>query len=113
MRIILCRRSRDENPYLKDQLEDLKHVGKMTVGRYKEHKYSNWKKVVQDRDRWKKVVEQARTVYRLQRFRRRRRRRRRRKSRNYSFLLQPAPRLRRCGFIPPQPLFMARCSTKH
>jgi len=24
---------------LKDQLEDLKHVGKMTFGRYKEHKH--------------------------------------------------------------------------
>jgi len=28
--IILCRGLRDENPCLKDQLEDLKHVGKMT-----------------------------------------------------------------------------------
>jgi len=26
---------------------------------------SNWKKVAQDRDRWKKVVEQAGAVYRL------------------------------------------------
>jgi len=25
----------------------------------------DWKKVVQNRDRWKKVVEQARTLYRL------------------------------------------------
>jgi hypothetical protein len=25
----------------------------------------NWKQVVQNRDRWKKVVEQARTLYRL------------------------------------------------
>ena len=37
----------------------------------------NWKKVVQNRDSWMKVVEQARTLYRLQRFIRRRRRRRR------------------------------------
>jgi len=29
MRIILCRRLRGGNPCLKDQLEDLKHVGKM------------------------------------------------------------------------------------
>ena len=65
LRIILCRRLRDGNPCLKDQLEDLKHFGKMTVGRYKEHKHSNWKIVVQDRDRWKKVVEQARILYRL------------------------------------------------
>jgi len=28
--IIMCRRLRDGNPCLKDQLEDLKHVGKMT-----------------------------------------------------------------------------------
>jgi len=31
----------------------------------------NWKKAAQNRDSWKKVVEQARTVYRLQRFIRR------------------------------------------
>jgi hypothetical protein len=30
-----------------------------------------WKQVVQNRDSWKEVVEQARTLYRLQRFRRR------------------------------------------
>jgi len=35
---------------------------------------SNWKKVAQNRDSWKKVFEQARTLYRLQRFIRRRRR---------------------------------------
>ena len=28
-KIIMCRRSRDGNPCLKDQLEDLNHVGKM------------------------------------------------------------------------------------
>ena len=39
LRIILCRRLKDGNPCLKDQLEDLKHVGKITFGRYKEHKY--------------------------------------------------------------------------
>jgi len=33
----MCRRSRDGNPYLKDQLEDLKHVGKVNFGRYEEH----------------------------------------------------------------------------
>ena len=32
----------------------------------------NWKKVAQNRDSWKKVVEQARTLYRLQYFIRRR-----------------------------------------
>jgi len=31
----------------------------------------NWKKVEQNRDSWKKVVEQARILYRLQRFIRR------------------------------------------
>jgi hypothetical protein len=30
LRIILCRGLRDGNPCLKDQLEDLKYVGKMT-----------------------------------------------------------------------------------
>ena len=39
-KIILCRRSRDGNPCLKDQMEDLKHVRKMTFGRYKEHKHT-------------------------------------------------------------------------
>jgi len=38
LRIMLCRRSRDGNPCLKDQLEDLKDVGKTTFGTYKEHK---------------------------------------------------------------------------
>jgi hypothetical protein len=33
----MCRRLRDGNLCPKDQLEDLKHVGKMTFGRYKEH----------------------------------------------------------------------------
>ena len=42
-----------------DVLEDVK---KMNV--------RNWKKVAQHRDSWKKVVEQARTLHRLQCFRR-------------------------------------------
>jgi hypothetical protein len=37
-----------------DVLEDIKS---MNIG--------NWKKVAQGRDSWKKVVEQARTLYRL------------------------------------------------
>jgi len=57
MRIILYRRLRYGNSCLKDQLEDLKHVGKINA--------RNWKKVVQDRDSWKKVVEQATTLCRL------------------------------------------------
>ena len=63
LRIILCRRLRDGNPCLKDQLEDLKHVGKMTF--WIIINIRNWKKVAQNRDSWKKVVEQARTLYRL------------------------------------------------
>jgi len=39
LRIILCRRLRDGNPCLKDQLEDLKHVRKRRFGRYKEHEH--------------------------------------------------------------------------
>ena len=37
-----------------DVLEDIKSIN-----------ISNWKKVAQNRDSWKKVVEQARTLYRL------------------------------------------------
>jgi len=37
-----------------DVLEDIKSIN---IG--------NWKKVAQNRDRWKKVVEQARTLYKL------------------------------------------------
>jgi len=44
-----------------DILEDIKRIN-----------ICNWKKVAQNRDSWKKVVEQARTVYRLQHFIRRR-----------------------------------------
>jgi hypothetical protein len=43
-----------------DVLEDIRS---MNVG--------NWKKVAQDRDSWKKAVEQAGTLHRLQRFIRR------------------------------------------
>jgi len=39
LRIMSCRRLRDGSPCLKDQLEDLKHVGKKNFGRYKEHKH--------------------------------------------------------------------------
>jgi hypothetical protein len=35
----------------------LEHIRSMNV--------SNWKKVAQDTDRWKKAVEQARTLHRL------------------------------------------------
>ena len=61
LRIILCRRLRDGNPCLKDQLEDLKHI----LEDIKSINIRNWKKVAQDRDSWKKVVQQARTLYRL------------------------------------------------
>jgi hypothetical protein len=37
-----------------DVLEDIKNMNAC-----------NWKKVAQDRDSWKKVVEQARNLYRL------------------------------------------------
>jgi len=63
--IILCRRLRDGNPCPKrpigrpktrwedDVLEDIKSIN-----------IRNWKKVAQNRDSWKKVAEQARTLYR-------------------------------------------------
>ena len=40
-----------------DVLEDIKNMN-----------VRNWKKVAQNRDSWKKAVEQARTLYRLYRF---------------------------------------------
>ena len=45
LRVILCRRLRDGNPCLKDQFEDLKHVGKMTFGRYEEHKRKQFEEI--------------------------------------------------------------------
>ena len=66
LKVILCRRLRDGNPCLKrpigrpkirwqdDVLEDIKSTS-----------ICNWKKVAQNRDSWKKVVEQARTLYGL------------------------------------------------
>ena len=65
-----------------------KSMSKRPIGRpktrwedIKSMKVCDWKNVARNRDRWKKVVEQARTLYRSYRFiiiRRRRRRRRRR-----------------------------------
>jgi hypothetical protein len=37
----MSRRLRDRTPCLKDQLEGLKHGGKMTFGRYKEHEHTH------------------------------------------------------------------------
>jgi len=65
LRIILCRRLRDGNPSKRpigrpktrwedDVLEDIKTMN-----------MCNWKKVAQNRESWKKVVEQARTLHRL------------------------------------------------
>ena len=58
-KIITCRRSREGNPCLKDQLEDLKTSWEDDVLEdIKSMNVRNWKKVVQNRDSWKKVVEQ-------------------------------------------------------
>jgi len=54
---------RPKTSWKDDVLEDIKSIN-----------ISNWKKVAQNREGWKKVVEQARTLYKLQRFIRRRRR---------------------------------------
>jgi hypothetical protein len=51
-------------PCPKGQLEDLKHVGKMTFWNMNMNVH-NWKKIAQNRDSWKKVIEQVRTLYRL------------------------------------------------
>ena len=62
----LCRGLTDGNPCLKDQFEDLKHVGKVTfLENIKSVNIRNWEKLAQNRDSWKKVFEQARTLYRL------------------------------------------------
>jgi len=61
----LCRRLADGNPCLKDQFEDPKHVEKNILEDIKNINISNWKKVAQNRDSWKKVVELTRTLYRL------------------------------------------------
>jgi hypothetical protein len=62
----MCRRLRDGNPCLKDQIgrpktrwEDdvLEDIKSMNI--------RNWKKVAQNRDSWTKAVGQARTLYRL------------------------------------------------
>jgi len=50
LRIILCRKLRDGNPCQKDQLEDPKHVGKMTLEDIKSINIRNWKIVAQNRD---------------------------------------------------------------
>ena len=52
----MCKRpiGRPKTRWEDDVLEDIKSINK-----------SNWKKVAQNRDCWKKVVEQARTLYRL------------------------------------------------
>jgi len=68
-KITRYRRSTDGNPYLKDQLEDIKTRWEDDVLEdIKSMNVRNWKKVEQNRDSWKKVVEQARTLYRLYRF---------------------------------------------
>ena len=62
----MCRRVRDGNPWLKGQLEDLKTRWEDDVLEdIKSMNVRNWKKAAQIRDRWKKVVEQARTLYTL------------------------------------------------
>jgi len=45
---------RPKTRWVDDVLEDIKSIN-----------IRNWKEVAQNRDSWKKVVEQARTVYRL------------------------------------------------
>jgi len=52
----ICKRpiGRPKTRWEDDVLEDIKSIN-----------ISNWKKVAQNRDSWKKVVEQARTLHRL------------------------------------------------
>ena len=65
----MCRRLRDGNPCLKDQIGRPKTCWEDDVFEdIKSINISNWKKVAQNRDSWKKVVEQASTLHRLWRF---------------------------------------------
>jgi hypothetical protein len=64
-RIIMCGRLRNGNPCLKGKLEDLTRWEDDVLEDIKSMNVCNWKKVAKNRDRWKKVVEQARTLYRL------------------------------------------------
>ena len=52
----MCKRpiGRPKTRWEDDVLEDIRNIN-----------IRNWKKVTQDRDSWKKVVEQAGTLYRL------------------------------------------------
>ena len=45
---------RPKTPWVDDVLEDIKSIN-----------ITNWKKVVQNGDSWKKVIEQARTLHRM------------------------------------------------
>ena len=65
-RIIIFRRLRDGNPCLKGQLEDLKPRWENDVLEdLRNMNVHNGKKMAQNRDSWKKAVEQAKTLYRL------------------------------------------------
>ena len=67
LRIILCRRSRDGNPCVKRPIGRPKTrcEDDFFLEVMKNINISNWKKVTQNRDSWKKMVEQARTLRRL------------------------------------------------
>jgi hypothetical protein len=66
MRIILCRGLREGYPCLKDQLKVLKTHWEDDVSEdIKNMNVRNWKKVAQNRESWKKVGEQVKTLYRL------------------------------------------------
>jgi len=57
-RVIMCRRLRYGNPCLKGQLEDPKKRWEDDVLEdIKSMNVRNWKKVAQNRDSWKEVVE--------------------------------------------------------
>jgi hypothetical protein len=52
--LTVCRQQQPKTRWEDDVLEDIKNMN-----------VSNWKKVAQNRDSWKKVVKQARTLYRF------------------------------------------------
>ena len=66
LRIILCKRIKRWKPMSKRPIERPKTRWEDDVlDDMKNMNVRNWKKVAQNRHSWKKVVEQAKTLYRL------------------------------------------------
>ena len=51
------------NPFQRGQREDQRYAGMMMLKKIQKLKVPNWKTFVQDRRRWKEVVEMAKTLH--------------------------------------------------